>query len=141
MQVPFEFVFPSWPMFLGVEADIDFDAKQAGVADWQARDKETGDRLWVVTVMDQDPEAAKFGRSPTVKVKVAAPQQPVPPAPQAEGFNPLVAFEGLMISPWPDRSLCKAPQPGREHKCRARQAYTMWATAMVDPADLARAGS
>ena len=42
----------------------------------QARDKETGLPVWVVEVMDFDPEA----RERTFKVKIAAAVQPVPPA-------------------------------------------------------------
>jgi hypothetical protein len=136
VPVSHELVFPARAMFLGVEPDMDFDLRASGAADYQTRDKETGERVWAVTVMDMDPAAARFGRAPTVKVRVVSAYQPVPPAPQAAGFNPLVAFEGLTVSPWADRSRCKASQPGREHKCRAQLSYSMWATAMVDPAEL-----
>jgi hypothetical protein len=135
VPVTHELVFPAGAMFLGVEPATDFDARARGAADYQLRD-ENGRRVFAVTVMDMDPVASRFGRAPTVKINVASEVQPVPPTPQAAGFNPLVAFDGLTVSPWADRSRCKASQPGREHKCRAQLAYSMWATAMVDPAEL-----
>lgn len=133
VPVRFEYVFPAGVMFMGVEPVTDFDAKSSGVADSQARDKETGERLWQVTVIDNDEEASKFGRSPAVKVKIAAPYQPVPPESQVPGYRPLVAFEGLTLTPYVDQGKCKATGKG-QHKCGARQAYSIRATAMVDPA-------
>jgi hypothetical protein len=135
VPVPFELVFPNGVVFLGVEPEVDFEARARGVADYQARDAD-GQRVWAIRGMDQDPEAARFGRSPMVKVKMAAAYQPVPPSPQAAGFNPLVAFEGLTVSPWRDASGCKPDEPNKPHRCGARLAYSMWATAMVDPAEL-----
>jgi hypothetical protein len=140
VPVPFEFVFPAGVMFMGVEPVTDFDAKATGVADDQARDKETGERLWQVTVIDNDEEASRFGRSPAVKVKIPAPYQPVPPAPQVAGFRPLVAFEGLTLTPYVDQLKCRGVQLG-PHKCGGRLAYSMRATAMVDPADLPSASA
>lgn len=127
----FEYVFPAGAMFMGVEPVTDFDARASGVQDNQARDKETGERMWQVTVIDNDEEASKFGRSPAVKVKIVAPHQPVPPVAQVAGYRPLVAFEGLTLTPYVDQGKCKAKNP---HKCGARQAFSLRATAMVDPA-------
>lgn len=135
VPVRFEYVFPAGAMFIGVEPLVDFDLKMIGAADDQARDKDTGERMWQVTVIDNDEEASKFGRSPAVKVKIAAPHQPVPPASQVAGYRPLVAFEGLTLTPYTDQTKCKAPAGGA-HKCGARQAYSMRATAMVDPSEL-----
>jgi hypothetical protein len=73
---PFNFVFPHGCLFLGVEPARDFDKR--GQGDDQVRDKETGERVWLVKVLDLDPEAGKFGASKEVKVKVVAAQQPVP---------------------------------------------------------------
>jgi hypothetical protein len=133
VPVPFEYVFPAGVMFMGVEPVTDFDAKSSGVADNQARDKETGDRLWQITVIDNDEEASKFGRSPAVKVKIPAKYQPVPPSPQVPGFRPLVAFEGLTLTPYVDQQKCRGLSKG-PHKCGGRLAYSLRATAMVDPA-------
>ena len=134
----FEYVFPAGAMFMGVEPVTDFDAKASGVPDSQARDKETGQRVWQVTVIDNDEEASKFGRSPAVKVKIVAAHQPVPPVAQVAGYRPLVAFEGLTLTPYVDQGKCKAKNP---HKCGARQAFSLRATAMVDPATLGQPGS
>ena len=64
-----------------------------------------------------------------------APHQPVPPVAQVAGYRPLVAFEGLTLTPYVDQGKCKAQSP---HKCGARQAFSLRATAMVDPATLTR---
>jgi hypothetical protein len=135
VPVTFEYVFPAGVMFMGVEPVTDFERKKTGAADDQARDKDTGERLWHVTVIDNDEEASKFGRSPAVKVKIPAPYQPVPPVAQVAGYRPLVAFEGLTLTPYVDQNKCKAPGGG-PHKCGARQAYSIRASAMVDPSQL-----
>jgi hypothetical protein len=133
ISVRFEDVFSAGAMLMGVEPVTDFDAKSSGASDVQARDKETGERLWQVTVIDNDEEASKFGRSPMVKVKIPAPYQPVPPSPQVPGFRPLVAFEGLTLTPYVDQQKCRGLSKG-PHKCGGRLAYSLRATAMVDPA-------
>ena len=70
IPVPFEYVFPHGALFLGVDKSVDFDRLSA--EDNQARD-ENGTRIWVVKVLDLDPEAGRFGRTTEVKVKIAAP--------------------------------------------------------------------
>jgi hypothetical protein len=62
----------------------------------QAVDKETGQLLWHVDVIDGDPVA----RDKVVRVKIAAPVQPVPPA-AADGvpFRP-VELDGLTVTPY-----------------------------------------
>ncbi|MFI6823235.1 hypothetical protein ACIBJE_20090 [Micromonospora sp. NPDC050187] len=126
VPVPFEYVFPAGALCLGVAPQVDFDRR--GEADNQARDKETGERVWMVRVMDLDPEAGKFGRSTEVKVKVVAAHQPVPPASAVPGYPPAVQFEGLTLTPYVDSQRCK---PGRSSgECRSRMAYSLRATAM-----------
>jgi hypothetical protein len=62
----------------------------------QAVDRDTGELVWTVDVVDADPEA----RERTVRVKVLGSVQPVPPA-AMEGapFRP-VEFEGLTATPY-----------------------------------------
>ena len=62
---------------------------------WSSRPTSHGLPLWVIEVIDADPEA----RQRTVKVKVAAQYQPVlPDAPAGSPFIP-VEFEGLTATP------------------------------------------
>ena len=74
-------------------ADFDASTKENRV---QARDKESGLPVWVVDVMDFDPDA----RERTLRVKVAAAVQPVPP--EAIPGAPVrpVLLEGLMVTPY-----------------------------------------
>jgi hypothetical protein len=126
VPVPSAYVFPAGALCLGVWPQIDFE--RSGEADNQARDKETGERVWVVRVMDLDPEAEKFGRSTEVKVKVFAAQQPVPPRATVPGHPLAAEFEGLTLTPYVDSQRCK---PGRSSgDCRSRMAYSLRATAV-----------
>ena len=118
VPVPFEYVFPAGVLCLGVDAAVDFDRRNE--PDNQARDKETGERLWVVRVLDLDPQAGKFGRTTEVKVKVVAPQQPVPPASAVPGYPPSIEFDGLTLTPYVDSQRCK-----NSGNCRARMAYSL----------------
>jgi hypothetical protein len=131
IPVPFGYVFPAGALFLSVDKVVDFDRIRE--TDNQARD-ENGVRLWVVKVMDQDPEAGKFGRSTEVKVKVAADHQPVPPTgvklPGGITVTP-VAFTDLTVTPYTDSMGCKGERT--PHKCRARQAWSIRASALVSP--------
>src|SRR2546430_14673526 len=77
IPMPFEYVFPNGALFLGVDKLVDFDRVRE--PDNQARD-DNGVRIWVVKVMDLDPEAGKYGRATEAKGKIAAEHQPVPPA-------------------------------------------------------------
>lgn len=134
VPVPWEYVAPHGALFLGVEPVTDFDKR--GQGDDQARDKDTGERLWLVRVLDLDPEAGKFGASKELKVKVAAPHQPVPPSPTVPGYPPMVEFDGVTLTPYVDSQRCKATG-----KCRARQAWSIRATVMseVKPAGKVKA--
>src|SRR5215218_7220187 len=74
-KVEFGDMFPFGAAVVGeVQPQSDFDAstKERPV---QARDKDSGLPVWVVDIMDFDPEA----RERQHKVKIAAPVQPVPP--------------------------------------------------------------
>ena len=116
VPVPFDYVFPNGALCLGVEPVMDFDKR--GQGDDQARDKDTGERLWVVKVLDLDPEAGKFGGSKEVKVKIAAPVQPVPPASAIPGYPPVVEFTDLTLTPYVDSQRCKG---GGESAGRVRR--------------------
>ena len=73
--------------------DFDRSTREQAV---QAVDRDTGELVWTVDVVDADPEA----RERTVRVKITAPVQPVPPE-TAPGvpFRP-VEFEGLTVTPY-----------------------------------------
>jgi hypothetical protein len=73
--------------------DFDRSTKESPV---QAVDKDSGQLLWSVDVIDADPEA----REKTVRIKIAAPVQPVPPeAAPGVPFRPVV-FDGLTVTPY-----------------------------------------
>jgi hypothetical protein len=89
-------VFPHGCYMVGdVQAMRDFDrsTKEQAV---QAVDRETGLLVWTVDVVDADPEA----RERTVRIKVLAPVQPVPPeAAAGVPFRP-VEFDSLTATPY-----------------------------------------
>ena len=96
IPVDFGTVFPLGVYAAGVFEPVrDFDRSQ-GDRFVQQADKATGAPLWVVEVIDADPQA----RARTVKIKVAAAQQPV--LPPAVGGAPFVAveFTGLTVTPY-----------------------------------------
>jgi hypothetical protein len=132
VPVPFGYVFPAGALFLGAEPATDFDKR--GQGDDQLRDKETGERIWVVRVLDLDPEAGKFGGSKEFKVKVVAPQQPVPPASAVPGYPPMVEFTDVTLTPYVDSQRCK----GAASKCRSRLAWSIKASAMTAPQQTSR---
>jgi hypothetical protein len=129
VQVPHDTVFPYGALCLGVDKQVDFDKR--GNGDDQARDKDTGERVWVVRVTDLDPEAAKPGRTSEVKVKVIAPVQPVPPKRQHAHVPPAVVFDGITLTPYVDTARCN----GSSARCRSRQAFSIRATGMRAPTD------
>src|SRR5260370_39582095 len=89
-------VFPDGMYAGGVLEPVrDFDASSNGRF-VQSKDQASGLPLWQVAVIDADPNA----RTRTVKVKVAAPHQPVLPAgPAGVPFTP-VEFTGLTVTPY-----------------------------------------
>src|SRR5215475_13682974 len=126
--IPIEFgiVFPHGAYAAGgIEMVRDFD-RSSGDRVVQQADKHTGLPLWVVEVIDADPDA----RQRTVKVKIAAQVQPVlPPAAPGSPFT-AVEFDGLTVTPYPDGSRCHG---GGKNKCAARQAYSLKATGVRAP--------
>ena len=130
VPVPCEYVFPAGALCLGVEPATDFEKR--GQGDDQLRDKETGERVWLVKVLDLDEAAGKFGGSKEVKVKVVAPVQPVPPTSMIPGYPPAVEFTGLTLTPYVDSQRCKTGGPASA-KCKARLAWSIRATAMTEP--------
>ena len=91
-KVAFGDVFP-YGAFIkgGVEAVRDFD-RSTRENFVQARDKESGELVWAVEVLDADPESKG-----TFKVKLSAAVQPVmPEAPAGFPFVP-VEFDGLNV--------------------------------------------
>ncbi len=132
--VAFEDLFPHGAFCMSVEPETDFDRR--GAADSQKRDKDTGERVWIARVIDGDPEAAKRGQAET-KVRLLAPQQPVPPAATGGFPYPAVEFDGLTLTPWVDGARCK----GRQHtngECKGRTAFSIRATAMRAPGRAAK---
>ena len=89
-------VFPCGAFAAGTFEPVrDFEASKGGLF-VQAKDKATGAPLWMVEVIDADPQA----RTKTAKVKVAGPVQPVLPPPLAGSpFTP-VEFTGLTVTPY-----------------------------------------
>ncbi|WP_207939141.1 plasmid replication, integration and excision activator [Actinomadura darangshiensis] len=94
-KVAFGDVFPFGAFVKGgVEPVRDFD-RSTRENFVQARDKETGELVWAVEVLDADPESKG-----TFKVKLMAPVQPlVPEAPAGFPFVP-VEFDGLAVTPY-----------------------------------------
>jgi hypothetical protein len=123
VPVPFEYVFPHGALCLGVEPVRDFDAKGD---DKQARDKDSGKRLWQVRVLDLDPEAGRFGSSREVKVKIAAADEPTPPESRVPGYPPAVEFSGVTLTPYVDQQ-----RKCSHDRCRARQAWSVRAESMT----------
>jgi hypothetical protein len=115
--IPVEFgaVFPSGAYAAGgFEPVRNFDAS-TGEKFVQSTDKTSGQPLWVIEVIDADPQA----RVRAVKVKVAAPVQPVVPAgPSGSPFTP-VEFTGLTVTPYVNQA--------------GRLAYSLKATGIRQP--------
>jgi hypothetical protein len=96
IPVSFDFAFPAGAYAESVEPVRDFEASKSASNQVQARDKRSGQLVWVVNVYDPDPEA----RAKAVKVKIAAPVQPVlPEAIAGMPFRP-VEFEGMTVTPY-----------------------------------------
>ena len=107
----------------GFEKVRDFD-RSSGDRVVQQTDKHSGLPLWVVEVIDADPEA----RQRTVKVKVAAEYQPVLPSPTPGSPFVAVEFEGMTATPYVDTGRCQG-----KGRCGARQAYSLKATGVRAP--------
>ncbi|WP_308209051.1 plasmid replication, integration and excision activator [Actinoallomurus purpureus] len=117
----FGFVFPHGAFVRGqVEPVRDFD-KSTKDNQVQARDKESGERVWQVEVIDADPNAKG-----SVKVKLFGEHQPVPPAPSGGFPFAAVEFDGLTVTPYVDSKT-------------DRLAYSFRAKAIRDPKGAAKA--
>src|SRR5271157_5504196 len=126
IRVEFGAVFPDGAYAAGkFEMVRDFD-RSSGDRVVQQIDNATGLPLWVVEVIDADEQA----RQRTVKVKVAAQVQPVPPSPAPGSPFTAVEFEGLTATPYVDASRCSGDG---KHKCAARMAYSFKATGVRAP--------
>ena len=120
-------VFPHGVGVVGAVAPlVDFD-RSTRENRVQQRDRDTGMPVWVVDVMDFDPEA----RERTFKVKIVAEVQPVPPS-VLEGtpVRPVV-LEGLLVTPY-----MKEVGNGR-----SKIAYSLRAEGMASPNRGSRAQS
>lgn len=121
IKVHHDDVFPHGAYVVGdVEPVRDFE-RSTRERPVQATDKETGQLVWSVSVLDPDPDARKDAK--TVTVKISAPVQPVPPGEIAAGmpFRP-VEFDGLTVTPYLN-----------ENGGRARVAFSFRATGMRAP--------
>ena len=112
-------VFPHGCFVVGEVApqrDFDKSTREQAV---QAVDRDTGELVWVVDVIDADPDA----REKTMRVKISAPVQPVPPE-TAPGlpFRP-VEFDGLTATPYVQTTASG----------RGRLAWSLRAAAMRSP--------
>lgn len=88
--------FPHGLFAVAVGGQLDFDKMQAKAEDAQARDKESGERVWVVRVIDNDPEA----RTNEFKVKIIAPHCPtLPEVLPGTNLRPVV-FRNMTVTPW-----------------------------------------
>jgi hypothetical protein len=94
-----EDVFTQPVLLMSVDAVEDFDKKRAGNEDPQEKDKQTGQRLWSVSIMD--PSAPQGKRE--IKIKIAADHRPVPPS----GPMQPVEFDGLQVIPYLDSNRAK----------------------------------
>lgn len=137
MRIGMETAFAGGLFAMAVEPEVDFERKQSGAADTQKRDKETGERLWVVRCVDGDEDAQKRGQA-EVKVTIVAPVQPMlPEALAGTPFRP-VEFENLTVFAYVDGSRCK----GSTHpQCRGRVAYSFRATGMRSPGRAGQVGA
>jgi hypothetical protein len=119
-------VFPHGCFVVGdVEPVRDFDrsTKETPV---QAVDKDTGVRMWQVDVLDGDPEA----REKSVRVKILAEVQPVPPE----------AVPGTPVRPVVFENLTATPYVATTATGRPRLAWSFKATAMAAPTTVRKAG-
>ena len=123
-------VFPHGVGVVGiVTALVDFD-KSTKEAKVQQLDKESGERVWTVDVMDFDPQA----RERTFKVKIVASVQPVPP--EAIPGAPVrpVLLEGLTVTPY-----LKDVGNGRQRIAYSLRASGLAAPRVVRPVDAGKA--
>lgn len=134
--IPVEFgqAFPHGAYVCGpVEPVNDFD-KSTKDNPVQARDKDTGQPVWQVPIVDADEEARRGQHE--VTVKIVADHQPVPPETIAgTPFRP-VEFDGLTVTPWID-DRGNRPRMGYSFKAKAMRAPDKPAAKATSPASKA----
>jgi len=104
IPVDFAQVFPRGAFAAGTFEPVqDFEASKGGRFVQskggrfvQSKDKQTGQPLWAVEVIDADPQA----RDKTARVKIAAADQPVLPSAHAGMPFVPVEFTGLTVTPY-----------------------------------------
>jgi hypothetical protein len=115
-------VFPFGCYLIGedpVTLKRDFD-KSTKDNEVQEVDRDTGLPVWVVNVVDPDPQA----REQTVRVNIVAPVKPVPPEPTPGSPFRQVEFEGLTARPYAQTTA----------NGRGKLAWSFKATGMKAPA-------
>ncbi|MGY4721645.1 hypothetical protein [Naumannella halotolerans] len=118
-QVSFQQVFPHGAGVVGeVSKQRDFD-RSSKEREVQQVDERTGLPVWVVDVMDFDPEA----RERTHRVKLLADVQPVPPE----------AIPGVPVRPVVLSELTVTPYLKDVGNGRQRIAFSLRATGMASP--------
>ncbi len=137
IPVTFDMVFPHGCYVVGeVEPVKDFDASTNGRF-VQARDKQTGELVWQVAVMDADPTLKPAQK--TVAVKVLSPVQPVPPAPMPGlPFTP-VEFDGVSVTPYVNSNSNRLAYSIRVREMRAPRTATIAGKASAHAKDGAAA--
>ncbi|MFI6811942.1 plasmid replication, integration and excision activator [Nonomuraea sp. NPDC050328] len=102
IPVHFHQLFPHGCYAVGdIEPVKDFDASTPDRF-VQSRDKQTGEPVWQIPVMDGDPSLKAAQK--TVAVKLIAPTQPAAPAPMPGlPFTP-VEFDGVTVTPYVNAS-------------------------------------
>lgn len=112
-------IFPHGVGVVGAVAPlVDFD-RSTRENRVQQLDKESGLPVWVVDVMDFDPDA----RERTFKIKITAPVQPVPPS----------AVEGTPVRPVVLEGLLMTPYMKEIGNGRSKIAYSLRATGLAAP--------
>ncbi|WP_243831989.1 hypothetical protein [Naumannella halotolerans] len=122
----FEDVFPHGAGVVSAvsqQRDFDRSTKENSV---QQLDKDSGKPIWIVDVMDFDPEA----RERTVRVKIIADVQPVPPE----------QLQGTPVRPVILENLTVMPYQKETGNGRSRIAYSLKATGMSSPKGARHAG-
>ena len=124
IPVEFSLAFPRGAYAAGnFEPVRDFEGSKAGRF-VQAKDKQSSLPLWVVEVIDADPQA----RAKTARVKIAAADQPQLPAQPSSGvpFVP-VEFTALTVTPYVNQA--------------GRLAFSLKAVGVRSPGRTARASA
>jgi hypothetical protein len=100
IPVDFGYAFPRGAFAAGgFEPVRDFEASKGGQF-VQSRDKATGLPMWQADIIDADPEA----REKSVRVKIAAAEQPTVPPPSGPFPFTAVELAGVTVTPYVNQS-------------------------------------